>query len=317
MEKTLLGPSDLEVTKIGLGAWQFGEPTWGWGTTHSEKEAIEIIHQALDLGINWIDTAEVYGNGISEEVVAKALKHRRKEVVIATKVSGAHLRPVDIQKALEGSLKRLKTDYIDLYQIHWPHYYVPLQDTMATLSKRVDAGQIRYVGVSNFPVSLLKEASKAFAPKKIITNQVRYNLLQREIEKEVLPYCRRRGIHIIAYSPLAQGVLTGKYHSHQEIQKGPWGSLRLFAHEENFQQAEGVLEAIQKIAQERGVEPAQVALRWLIQKEGVVAIPGAKSIQQLIINAGASGWSLSREEMKMLDISSAHLSLTAYELSED
>lgn len=317
MEKALLGESDLEVTKIGLGAWQFGEPAWGWGTTHSEKEAIEIIHQALALGINWIDTAEVYGNGISEEVVAKALKHRRKEVVIATKVSGAHLRPVDIQKALEGSLRRLKTDYIDLYQIHWPSYYVPLRDTMATLSEWVNVGHIRYVGVSNFPVSLLKEAAEAFAPKKIITHQVRYNLLQREIEREILPYCRQTGIDIIAYSPLAQGVLTGKYDSHLKIQKGPWGSLRLFAHEENFHQAKSVLEVMQKIATERGVEASQVALRWLIQKEGVVAIPGAKSIQQLITNVGAFGWSLSREEMEWLDTASAHLSVSAYSTGED
>ncbi len=311
MEKTIL--SKLRVSKIGLGAWQFGEPGWGWGISLNEPEAIRIVEAAIDYGINWVDTAEVYGNGISEEVIGKALKGKREKMHIATKVAGGHLRKADVRKALEGSLKRLKTDYVDLYQVHWPNSYVPLSETMEALEELVEQGKIRYIGVSNFSRALMQEAKKHLSSEPLIANQVRYNLLQREIEKEILPYARRMGIGIIAYSPLAQGLLTGKYQTLEQIPGDLRSDNMLFSSRQNFENALKVVKLVEKIAWERGVHPAQVALRWVIEQKSVVAIPGAKSVEQVKINSGAMAFSLSQEELVQLNQASSQLNFTFVE----
>ncbi|MFQ6090973.1 MAG: aldo/keto reductase [Candidatus Bipolaricaulia bacterium] len=172
VEYTNLGSSDLRVSKIGLGAWQLGTEGWGFGADFTERDALAAVDKALELGINFIDTAEVYGDGRSEELVGEALKGRRDRVIIATKVSGGHLRAKDLVRACEGSLKRLGIDQIDLYQIHWPNSYVPLAETMGALDKLVEQGKVRYVGVSNFSVLLLEEAQGHFK-HRIISAQVR------------------------------------------------------------------------------------------------------------------------------------------------
>ncbi len=186
MEYAMLGTSDLKVSKIGLGTWQYGTEGWGFGADFTEQEALATVNKALEMGINFLDTAEVYGDGRSEEIVGKAIDGRRDAVIIATKVLPRHLRERDLIRACDESLRRLKTDRIDLYQIHAAEPYVPLDESMAALAKLIDGGKIRYVGVSNFSVPLLRAAEEAFSDK-IVSNQVRYNLLQRDIEAEIPP----------------------------------------------------------------------------------------------------------------------------------
>jgi myo-inositol catabolism protein IolS len=300
MEYVKLGKSDLMVSKIGLGTWQFGDKDWGWGTDYGEREALEVIERALDLGINFIDTAEVYGDGLSETIVGKAIAGKRDKVILATKVSGHHLQYEDVLRAAEGSLKRLNTDFIDLYQIHWPSWYYPLEETMRALEKLVEEGKVRYLGLSNFSPPLIREARRALARAEIISNQVRYNLLQREIEKGILPYCKRRGISIIAWSPLAKGLLTGKFHEGNLPQDELRKEDPLFAKRENLQQALKLVEVLKEIALNHGKTVAQVALNWLIAQPGVIAIPGAKRPAQVEENAGACGWKLSEEEQERI-----------------
>jgi aryl-alcohol dehydrogenase-like predicted oxidoreductase len=305
MEFERLGKSELIVSKIGLGAWQFGDKNWGWGESYGEKEALDVIDAALDSGINFIDTAEVYGNGISETIIGKAIKGRRDRVIIATKVSGQHLRYDDLLKAADESLKRLQVDYIDLYQIHWPSSYVPIEETMKAMEKLIDEGKIRYMGLSNFPVPLIREVERYF-PYPVVSNQVRYNLVERDIEKEILPYCREKSISIIAWSPLAKGLLTGKY-SKDSFPKDDMRTKydRLFTREENFSQIIEFVEILKNIAKKYGKTPAQIALNWLISQPGIFAIPGAKRVEQVVENAGASGWRIEGEDIEKLNSSSS------------
>ncbi len=310
MECATLGTSGLRITKIGLGTWQFGTEGWGFGQDFTEQEALAVMDRALALGINLIDTAEVYGDGRSEEIVGKALAGRRDRVVLATKVLPRHLRKRDLVRASDARLRRLNTDRIDLYQIHAAEPYVPLAESMSGLAKLVNQGKVRYVGVSNFPVPLLRAAEDAFSGR-IVSNQVRYNLLQRDIEAEILPYCRERGITVIAYSPLAQGLLTGKY----DRDHLPTDKIRqrnpLFR-EENIVQVFPVIDLLRQIGEAHGVTPAQVALRWVTQQEGVIAIPGAKRPAQVEENAGALGWSLSPDELARLDAASSGLEFSYF-----
>jgi len=299
MEYTTLGPSDFQVSRVGLGTWQFGSEGWGFGVDFTGEDALNAVATALELGINLIDTAEIYGEGRSEELVGKAIRGRRDEVVIATKVSGGHLRRRDLLRACEGSLRRLGIETIDLYQVHWPNSYVPLEETMAALERLIEQGKIRFVGVSNFPVPLLKEAQRHFK-HRIVANQVRYNLLQRDIEKEILPYCQGQGIAIIAYSPLAQGLLSGRY-DEKNLPQDKVREQNLLFRGENLKRALEVVAALREIGAAHGKSSAQVALRWLLEQEGVIAIPGAKRPEQVAANAGAMGWSLAPEERERLE----------------
>ncbi len=309
MEYRFLGKSDLKVTKIGLGTWQFGSEFWGWGKDFAEQDAVEAIKISLEKGVNWIDTAEAYGNGFSEELIGKTLGAKRKDVIIATKVSGSHAKYQDVIAACEGSLKRLKTNYIDLYQFHWPNFYIPVEETMRAMEELIKQGKVRYIGISNFPVPFIKEAQKALKESFIVSNQVRYNLVSREIDKEILPYCLSSNISIIAYSPIAQGLLTGKY-THD---KKPDDSLRkdapLFS-EPNYSQIIKFVELLTDFAEKIGKKPAQVALRWLIEKKGVVAIPGAKNKKQAEENVNTMGWKLDEEIFKKLDEESKRIKIT-------
>jgi len=310
MEYTALGKSDLKVSTLGLGTWQYGTEGWGFGADFTEEEALATIDRALELGINLLDTAEVYGDGRSEEIVGKAIKGRRDEVILATKVLPRHLRTGDLIRACDESLRRLGIDRIDLYQIHAAEPYVPLAESMSALEKLINQGKVRYVGVSNFSVPLLRAAQEAF-PGKIVSNQVRYNLLQRDIETEILPYCREHGITVIAYSPLAQGLLTGKYDRDHLPADKIRGRNPLFR-EENLSHAFPVIEILREIATAHSVTAAQAALRWVTQQNGVIAIPGAKRPKQVQENAGALDWSLSPDELSHLDTASANLEFSYF-----
>lgn len=298
MDYLPLGRSDLRVSVIGLGAWQFGDKDWGWGKEYSKEDALQVLNRAFELGINLVDTAEVYGDGISEEVVGDAIRKKRNEVFVATKVAAKHLRYDDVLKTAEESLRRLHLREIDLYQVHWPNYYVPLSETMRALKKLVSMGKVRHVGVSNFPLPLLREA-QSFV--EIVSNQMRYNLLQREVETEILPYMRREKITLIAFSPLAQGLLTGKYIGKDPPSDGIRSQNPLFSKPENLRQVVPLLRLQERIGRERMKNAAQVALNWVAQRKGVIAIPGAKSVKQVEENVGAIGWRLNRRELSEIE----------------
>ena len=230
------------------------------------------MRKGLELGALLIDTAESYG---SEDVVGQAVKGIRDRVFIATKVSPAHFRYADVLKAADQSLRRLCVDCIDLYQLHCANYLVPMAETLAAMEKLVEAGKVRFIGVSNFSVSLLKKAQKCMQKNRIVSNQLRYNLVDRTIEPRLLPYCQANGVTVIAYSPLARKF--------QRIFDGdPHGCLA-------------------RIGRSAGKTPAQISINWCLCKDRVVAIPKASSVGHVEDNCGASDWRLSPEDVKTLD----------------
>lgn len=299
MEFTKLGNSELNVTKIGLGTWQFGTEGWGYGSDFDRKDAIAVVRKAVELGINWIDTAEAYGGGESERIIAEALGKDINNVIIATKVSGPHFQSNDLLKAAEGSLRRLSRDWIDLYQLHWVNGYVPSEEVARTLEKLIEQGKVRYVGVSNYPPELI-EPLREILGDKLISNQVRYNLLDRSIEKAIKPYCLRNNIHIIAYSPLAMGMLTGKYDRDHLPQDSIRQSAAYFF-PQNLDRVFRILDTLSELSKKYEKAIPQIALRWLIQQDKVVAIPGAKKVEHIVINAGAMGWELEHNDWQKLE----------------
>ena len=272
-----------KVSAIGLGTWQFGEAGWGWGTELDQKEAIRIVHRALELGINFFDTAAVYGNGRSEEILGEALRGRRHEAIIATKVAPP-LRPDRVMRAGRESLRRLDIESIDLYQLHAPDGSVPLARTMRAIRALMDAGQVQQVGVSNFDLNQWQEAEAALG-RPIVSNQVQYHLLDRWA-RNLLPYAHQEGRIVIAYSPLAQGLLGGKY-GPGNVPQDLRANFGIF-NDDNLRRAPGVVETLRQVGEHYGVTPAQVALAWLLLDPQVIVIPGARSVAQLEANAAAA-----------------------------
>ncbi len=296
-----LGRTGIRISKIGLGTWQFGASYWGWGRELGEEDAISIIREAVDLGINFIDTAEIYGWGRSERIVGRALRSiDREEVVIATKVFPYRVTVSGVLKALRNSLRRLNTGYVDLYQIHWPSPIFPLKGAMRALERELEEGRIRAIGVSNFSLKQMEEARSYLQRHDLASNQIEYNLLKRDPERDLIPHCRREGITIIAYSPLAQGLLTGKY-GPGRMPKGIQRRLNIWHLYGRIDWS--VVERLKELAARKGggTTPAQLALAWVIREEGVVAIPGAKSLEQLRSNAKAAEIELGEEELSFLE----------------
>jgi len=273
-----------KVSAIGLGTWQFGEAGWGWGRELDHEEAIRIVHRALELGINFFDTAEVYGNGRSEEILGEALRGRRHEAIIATKVAPP-LRPDRVMQAARESLRRLGMESVDLYQLHAPDPSVPLARTMRAIRRLMDDGQVHQVGVSNFGLEQWEEAEAALG-RPVISNQVQYHLLERRHGESLLPYAHDNERIVIAYSPLAQGLLGGKYGPGKVPQdlRANFGIFNM----DNLQRAPAVLEVISEVGRHHGATPAQVALAWLLLDRQVMVIPGARSVAQLEANAAAA-----------------------------
>lgn len=312
MDYLTLGRGGPRVSAIGIGMWQAGGDAWG--TDVRDEDCAAAMRRGIELGMNLVDTAEVYGRGHSEEVVGRTIKEvGREAVVVATKVAGYHGRPRDVEKACRGSLTRLGLREIDLYQVHWPDPWeqVPLRDLMKALERLHRKGTIRHIGVSNFAVRDLKEARSCLSRADIVSNQVRYNLLQREIEAEVLPYARKEGIGILAWSPLGKGVLTGKYHERRRPTDRVRTEEDLFS-PKNLRAARPLLTALRRIANSRRKTAAQVALAWLRSRSAVIPIPGVKRPAQAEENAGASGWRLSSPERALLDRTSASVRLDTF-----
>lgn len=303
MEFGTLGKNGPKISRIGIGVWQASDLWKG-----DDEQIIRAITRGHELGVNLVDTAEAYGNGHSEQVVGRVLGNiGREEFVVATKVHGANLRFDELQRAAAASMNRLGIKEIDLYQIHWPDPWeqIPLKETMKALEKLYTEGKIRAIGVSNFAVRDLEEARSLLSRTDIVSNQVRYNFLQREIEEEVLPYCRKNNITILAYSPLAQGALTGKY-DRGHVPKGDVRDGNMIFAPKNIQQIEKVNAVLSDIARRHGSSISQVALSWLLANQMVVPIPGAKNEAQAEENVGGTQLLLTNAELAELD--------TAYEL---
>ena len=292
--------------------WQAGGPLWG--TDFSEQDCVDAILRAHELGVNLVDTAEAYGNGKSEELVGRAIERiGRDELVLATKVVGNHLRYDHVLRACERSLKALGSKEIDLYQIHWPDPWaqVPLRHTMRAMETLYKEGKIRSIGVSNFAVRDLEEARSLLSVTDIASNQIRYNILDREVEEEVLPYCRRENISVLAWSPLAKGILTGKY----TTARRPGDELRKdspYFREENLRACENLLSVLKRIGAVHGKSAAQVSLAWLKREGGVIPIPGAKNPVQAEENIGAAGWSLTPLELEEIEAARSGLKLDLF-----
>ncbi len=302
MEFRYLGTSDIRVSAVGLGTWQFSD---SWGVQEYEQ-AKSIVEKAIEVGINFFDTAAVYGRGLSEQFLGKALKELgvREDVVIATKLPGEFLSRHDVLKGTKRCLERLGTSYIDLMQVHWPPLWnnFPTCEYMRALEELVHQGVIRYIGLSDFPVELVDSAWSCLSTEDLVSDQVRYNLVERDAEKEIIPYAEAYGLSVIAWSPLAKGALTGKYTpdnlpEFKDVRRGS----ALF-HPDNFRQIYGVVEVLKEIGDKYGKTPSQVALNWLLRtSDTVIVIPGAKTPEQVEENAGAAGWRMTFEEWLRLE----------------
>ncbi|MCS6866134.1 MAG: aldo/keto reductase [Gemmataceae bacterium] len=307
-----LGHSDLHITPIGLGAWAIGGGNWAFGWGHQDdRDSIAAIHEALDLGINWIDTAAVYGLGHSEEVVAQALAGLRQRPYVFTKCArvwdenrriGRCLKAASIRAECEASLRRLKIDVIDLYQIHWPEPPEDIDEGWQTLVQLQKEGKVRWIGVSNFSVEQMAQIAR-FGP--ITSLQPPYSIIRRDIEEGILPYCQAHNIGVIAYSPMASGLLTGAM-TRERIAALPADDWRK---EKNRHFQEPLLtrnlklvELLHHIGARHGRSPGEVAVAWVLRHPAVTgAIVGARRPGQLRQLIGAATWRLTDAELHDID----------------
>ncbi len=286
-----------KISKIGLGTWQFGTREWGYGEEYT-AQAKEIVGRAIDLGVTLFDTAEIYGYGRSERILGEALGERRASVFLATKLFPlVPVAPVVEQRAV-ASANRLNTRRIDLYQVHQPNPLFRDGTIMRGMSALQNVGLVGEVGVSNYSLQRWQAAEEALG-RRVLSNQVRYSLADRRPEDELLPYAATRGRVVIAYSPLAQGLLSGRY----DRTSRPTNRIRagnpLFL-PENLDRASDLIGVLREVADAHGATPAQIALAWVIRHPAVTAIPGASSIEQLESNVAAAGIDLADGEYEAL-----------------
>jgi diketogulonate reductase-like aldo/keto reductase len=277
MEYRLLGRTGEKIAAIGLGTWLIGG---GSSPDYSmDMEAIEAIRYAIELGMTHIDTAEMYGGGHAEELVGEAIKpFKRDEIFIASKVWHTNLRYDDVLRACERSLRRIQTSYIDLYYIHWPSDVIPLSETMKAMERLYKDGKIRYIGLSNFSPTQIEEARSYLSTTDVVAIQAEYSLYNRKIEGDVIPYCFRNNLTVVAYSPLARGALLA------DLRKPMERRVKL----------------LMELAEKYSKTPVQIALNWVIWHDQVIAIPKALQRQHLEENAGAAGWKLTKEDYDLI-----------------
>lgn len=312
MKTRKLGWTDLNLSTIGLGTWAIGGGKWkfSWGP-QDDRESISAIQRALELGINWIDTAAVYGLGHSEEIVGKAIRGLRKKPIIATKcervwdkdgnISG-RLKKKSIRSEIEASLKRLKIEVIDLYQIHWPEPDEDIEEAWTTLGDLIKEGKIRYGGVSNFNLQQLKRVQPIHP---VASLQPPYSMLERGIEKKILPYCSANNIGVVTYSPMQKGLLTGKF-TRERVKNLPKDDHR--RRDPRFQEPElsanlKLVEHLRSIAEKSGRTVAQLAIAWVLRRpEVTAAIVGARRPSQIEETVVAGDWMLSKEDIAAIDV---------------
>jgi myo-inositol catabolism protein IolS len=301
MQTRLLGTSGIQITPILMGTWQAGKRMW---TGIEDSESIAAIQAAVDAGITTIDTAEVYGEGHSEQIVAKAVSQIRDRVVYASKVFATHLKHNQVIEACDRSLKNLNTDYIDLYQIHWPSgtwnsEIVPIAETMEALNTLKDQGKIRAIGVSNFSKDQLAEAMQY---GRIDSLQPPYSLFWRQVEAELMPYCVEQNISILAYSSLAQGFLTGKFGPDHQFAEGDHRAKNKLYKPENYERVQTALARLRPIAEAKNCTLAQLALAWVIAQPQSNAIAGARNASQAQANAKAAEVTLTDQDLAQMDV---------------
>lgn len=293
----------FEGIDIGVGTWAWGDRLyWGYGDDYSDNEISQAFVEAITNGVTFFDTAEVYGQGKSEMILGMLVKQYGQKCKIASKMMPYPWRisKSSLKKALEGSLQRLEINKIDLYQMHWPLQPVPINMWMNRMADAVEEGLVSAVGVSNYNLEQTINAHETLKKRglRLTSNQVEYNLINRKIETNgVMDYCREEGIKIIAYSPLAMGVLTGKY----TPENPPRGARAGQYSRDLLEQIKPLIRTLVRVGNEHeGKTAGQVALNWLMQKQ-VLPIPGAKNVAQMSQNLGARGWNLSEDEMVLLD----------------
>ena len=323
MQYVRLGASGLKVSKICLGCMSFGDPKLqpygegGWVV--GKEEAFKVLERAWDLGINFFDTANVYSMGKSEEILGEFLQGRRDEAVVATKVyfpmgpgpNDRGLSRKHIVKQISDSLTRLKTDYVDLYQIHRWDYDTPIEETLSTLTDLVHSGKVRYIGASSMYAWQLAKAyfvAEFKGYEKFVSTQTPYNLLYREEEREVIPFCKLHGIAYMAYSPHAAGVLTGRFYQNGRIVVPPDGPARLrdpsfYGYKLYIMPPENaeIVRRVIEVAENKGVKPAQIALAWLFHKSVDVAIIGTGKVEHLEEAVEALEIKLTEDEVRFLE----------------
>jgi len=312
MRKRKLGYTDLHLTTIGLGTWAIGGGEWayGWGP-QDDAESIDTIHRALDLGINWIDTAAVYGLGHSEEIVGQAIADRRAEVTIATKCGRvwdegettpyARLKAESVRQEVEDSLRRLDVDVIDLYQIHWPEPDEDIEEAWTVIAELIEEGKVRYGGVSNFSVEQLKRVQPIHP---VASLQPPYSMLRRDIEDDLLPYCAEHDIGVIVYSPMHSGLLTGKY-DRERVERLPdndWRKDHPDFNEPELSRNLEIVEQLKPIAERNGKTLPQLAIAWTLRRpEVTAAIVGARHPHQIEETAPAGDWELTEEDIAEIE----------------
>jgi aryl-alcohol dehydrogenase-like predicted oxidoreductase len=302
----------MEVSTICFGAWGIvGGFNWG---PQKESDSIAALRTAYDCGINFFDTAEAYGNGYSEELIARALGDVRDQVIIASKVARSHLAPTDMRGALERSLSALQTDRIDLYQVHWPNHEIPFEDTFGELEKLQEEGKIRAFGVSNFGKNDLGRALKVTSG--IVTNQLAYNLLFRAVEHDIQAVCEESSIGILTYSSIMQGLLTGKFASADDVPVDRARTRHFSSSREQTRHGEAghedltfaTIGRIRRIAEDAGIPMADLSLAWLIDQPAVTAaIVGARNARQAESNARAGDQELSADILAALSAATEDL----------
>lgn len=320
MEYRHLSDTDLQVSAITFGAWAAGG--WMWGKT-DRNDAIEAIRASYDVGVTSIDTAPIYGQGDSEEIVGEAIKDiPRDKVQILTKFGmrwddnkgsfafkskNNNGRDIDIYKyagkesiikECEDSLKRLGTDYIDLYQIHWPDVTTPIAETFEAVATLIQQGKVRYAGVCNYNAAQMQEAEQTI---KLASNQIPFSMVNRAVEDETVPYCIKHNKAVLAYSPLERGLLTGKMKAGQQFAEGDHRAGNKFFTDESINSTNTFLEKIKPIAAEKNATLAQVVLRWTLERPGItIALVGARNAQQALQNAAAINVKLTEEEIDFI-----------------
>jgi aryl-alcohol dehydrogenase-like predicted oxidoreductase len=311
MQTRRLGTTELSITPLGFGSWAVGGGGWqfGWGS-QDDGESIAAINRALDLGVNWIDTAAVYGLGHSEEIVAKALKGRTERPYIFTKCSmiwdaqGSichSLKRESIRREVEESLRRLQVEVIDLYQIHWPNPNSDIEEGWSTLSDLKREGKVRYIGASNFGVEQLRRAMKI---DRVDSLQPPYSLIHPEVEDEVLPFCERNGIGVIVYSPMMSGLLSGRM-TQERIGNFPeddWRKNNPEFQEPRLYRNLWLAELLKNIGRHHGLSAGEIAIAWTLRLSAVTgAIVGGRSPEQVEGIVGAANFRLSEDEIDGID----------------
>jgi len=298
-----------KISKIGLGTWQFGSTEWGYGKQYDEQLAHAIVRRALELGVTLFDTAEIYSSGRGERILGGGLGEDREAVVLATKMWPIVPSALWVKRRAVASSHRLGTSYLDLYQVHWPSPLVRDSVIMRGMRSLQERGLVGEVGVSSYSLERWRAAENMLG-SRVLSNQVAYSLVERSPEQDLIPFAESHGNMIIAFSPLAQGLLTGKYHGATRPTNPVRATSPLF-HPANLERTNDLIAVLREVADAHAATPAQVALAWVIRRPAVTAIPGAASVEQLEANVAAAEIVLTDDEYQALGQASAQFCPTA------